>query len=103
MPRYIQKFRKPIKIKLFKLTDYQLLRLHIAEIDKYHCQMCYRKKAFNQLHIHHIIKRKHGGLDEKENLISLCRSCHQYADRWNLDREEIITFLSHPHLRTVYR
>lgn len=38
---------------------------------------------YRSLEIHHIIKR--GRSDERTNLIRLCRSCHQRAERTNRD------------------
>jgi hypothetical protein len=39
-----------------------------------YCPICLRKKA--QFHIHHCIATSEGGLDEIQNLLRVCRSCH---------------------------
>lgn len=44
--------------------------------DKYTCQKCKGKKKDNKLEVHHIIFRSNGGSDEKNNLITLCSTCH---------------------------
>ena len=35
--------------------------------------------------MHHIIKVKHGGTNEMDNLITLCTSCHRAIDTLNLE------------------
>jgi len=30
----------------------------------------------HDLHVHHIVERAHGGSNDPENLITLCRTCH---------------------------
>ena len=47
----------------------------VAERDDYLCRVCGRKAN----DVHHIIFRSHGGKDEPDNLICLCRQCHEAA------------------------
>ena len=42
--------------------------------DNYTCQCCGRKNC--QLQTHHIIFRSHGGTDDENNMITLCKECH---------------------------
>ena len=44
--------------------------------DNYTCQYCRGKSKDKRLHCHHIIFKTNGGSDEPENLIVLCRTCH---------------------------
>ena len=44
--------------------------------DNYICQHCKGKKKDSKLEVHHIIYRRNGGSDEEENLITLCKTCH---------------------------
>ena len=44
--------------------------------DNYTCQHCKGKKKDSKLEVHHIIFRSDGGSDDKDNLITLCSSCH---------------------------
>ena len=44
--------------------------------DKYNCQHCKGKSKSSKLEVHHIIFRSNGGSDEKDNLITLCKICH---------------------------
>ena len=45
--------------------------------DNYTCKCCNGKHKDSKLEIHHIIFRGEGGSDEKENLITLCHTCHK--------------------------
>ena len=47
----------------------------VAERDNYQCRVC----GNNQIQIHHIVFRSHGGKDTPENLIALCFRCHAQA------------------------
>lgn len=42
--------------------------------DNYTCQCCGKKNC--RLEVHHIIFRSNGGTDDEENLITLCKECH---------------------------
>ena len=44
--------------------------------DNYTCQHCKGKSKNNKLEVHHIIFRSQGGSDDENNLIVLCKSCH---------------------------
>ena len=44
--------------------------------DNYTCQHCRGKSKDKHLHCHHIIFKTNGGSDEPENLIVLCKTCH---------------------------
>lgn len=53
--------------------------------DKYTCAVCKGKHKDGRLDVHHIIFRSNGGSDVPENLITLCRTCHE-----KLHNEEIV-------------
>jgi len=44
--------------------------------DNYTCQHCKGKSKDKRLEVHHIIFREHNGSDEPENLLTLCKTCH---------------------------
>lgn len=44
--------------------------------DDYTCQHCKGKTKDSKLEVHHIIFRRNGGSDEQDNLICLCKTCH---------------------------
>ena len=43
--------------------------------DNYICRYCKNKKN-KHLEVHHIVYRSNGGSDEHENLVTLCKGCH---------------------------
>lgn len=45
--------------------------------DDYTCQCCHGKHKDSHLEVHHIVFRSQGGSDERENLITLCHTCHK--------------------------
>jgi len=49
------------------------------------CEVC-GKVAVD---IHHIVYRSQGGTDDIENLIALCRSCHNKAHNNELTKEQL--------------
>lgn len=44
--------------------------------DQHSCQKCFGKKKENKLHVHHIIFRSNGGTHSPDNLVTLCKACH---------------------------
>ena len=44
--------------------------------DNYTCQICKAKGKKESLDVHHIIFRSQGGTDDENNLITLCKKCH---------------------------
>ena len=44
--------------------------------DNYTCQYCKGKHRNSKLEVHHIVFRSNDGSDEAENLITLCKTCH---------------------------
>lgn len=51
-------------------------KAYVLTRDNYTCQHCKGKSKNNKLEVHHIIFRRNGGSDEQENLICLCKNCH---------------------------
>lgn len=58
------------------LYDYANIREYVLSRDSYTCQHCKGKSKDTKLEIHHILFRSNGGSDEPENLICLCKTCH---------------------------
>lgn len=44
--------------------------------DNYTCQYCKGKSKDNKLHTHHVIYRSKGGTDRPDNLLTMCKTCH---------------------------
>lgn len=55
--------------------------------DHFQCKIC--KTTDVELHVHHIIFLSNHGTNQKHNLISLCKSCHQDQHMHEFDPEEI--------------
>ena len=51
-------------------------KAYVLNRDNYKCQNKKCKTKDKRLHVHHIIFRCNGGSDEPENLITLCKTCH---------------------------
>ena len=62
-----------------KILYYSKLRKKVLNRDKNKCQLCGKSKN-TKLHVHHILKKKEGGSDCLDNLITCCPSCHKKAD-----------------------
>lgn len=59
------------------MYGFQNLKQYVLHRDKYTCQICKKKTKNNvELHVHHIKFRANGGTDTKNNLITLCKPCH---------------------------
>lgn len=44
--------------------------------DNHACQECNGKSKDNRIEVHHIVFKSNGGSDEQDNLICLCKTCH---------------------------
>lgn len=53
--------------------EFKKLREVVLQRDNYMCTSCH---TLNDVAVHHIIHRKHGGKDELSNLATLCEYCH---------------------------
>lgn len=53
----------------------------VLDRDGHTCQHCKGKTKDSRLHAHHIVFRSNGGSDEHENLITLCKICHDKLHR----------------------
>lgn len=53
---------------------YSSRREAIRHRDNYTCQCCGKKNC--RLEVHHIKFRRDGGTDDEDNLITLCKECH---------------------------
>jgi hypothetical protein len=51
-------------------------KAYVLSRDNYTCQCCKGKTKDNKLEVHHIIFKKNKGSDEQDNLIVLCKTCH---------------------------
>ena len=57
-----------------RMKDFYNVKQYVLHRDGHKCQKC--KKDNRELHVHHIIFRSNGGSASPDNLITLCKSCH---------------------------
>lgn len=57
------------------LKDFYNIKAYILHRDSYKCQKCKKKNL--KLHIHHKVFRSKGGSNSPDNLITLCKQCHE--------------------------
>ena len=76
----IQKINNPdIKGKDYQFGEaygFENIKSYVLFRDNYTCQHCKGKSKDSKLHVHHIIFRSQGGSDNVDNLICLCKTCH---------------------------
>jgi hypothetical protein len=51
-------------------------KAYVLNRDNHTCQHCKGKTKDSKLEVHHIIFKRNGGSDEQDNLITLCKTCH---------------------------
>ena len=51
-------------------------RAFVLDRDNYTCQNCKGRSKEKRIEVHHVVFRSNGGSDEPENLITLCKACH---------------------------
>ncbi len=61
----------------------------ISESDAWPCEWCGKPSLVQDLDCHHVRFRSQGGGDEPENLIGLCRPCHEKAHAGKLSESDL--------------
>lgn len=56
--------------------DFYNVKQFVLSRDGHICQKCKGTKKDKRLHVHHILFRSQGGTNSPDNLITLCKSCH---------------------------
>lgn len=92
-----KEYQKGVQQGYTNVKDYVLFR------DNYVCQYCKGKSKEKRLEVHHIKYRSQGGGNSPNNLITLCKTCHD-----NLHKGEILITkqnknLSHPTFMGIMR
>ena len=72
-------------------------KAYVLDRDNYSCQHCKGKSKDHKLEVHHIIFRSNHGSDEPENLITLCKTCHDklHAGELKLNGGKVKGYLRH--------
>lgn len=60
------------------------VKAYVLDRDSHTCQHCKGKSNDHRLEVHHIIFRRNNGSDEAENLITLCKVCHDQLHCGNI-------------------
>jgi hypothetical protein len=60
------------------------IKAYVLTRDNYTCQHCKGKSKDRRLEVHHIQFRTNNGSNEPENLITLCKTCHDKVHHANL-------------------
>lgn len=71
--------KEELDSKLFNRAPTKRLRMEVIQRDDFRCRICGRSPRNYidvELHVHHIKPFCIGGLTEKNNLITLCKTCH---------------------------
>ncbi|GAG28086.1 unnamed protein product, partial [marine sediment metagenome] len=74
------------------MANHSTHKLKCLKRDRFVCQSC--KKRFKQelLTAHHILSRENGGMGDLDNLITLCKKCHDDIEPLNLKKKQIINY-----------
>ncbi|MDV7104572.1 RNA-guided endonuclease IscB [Vibrio sp. TH_r3] len=56
--------------------DFYNVKACVLHRDNYRCQSGQKTKHSKALHVHHKVFRSNGGTDAPDNLITLCKTCH---------------------------
>ncbi|MFX0063593.1 MAG: RNA-guided endonuclease IscB, partial [Candidatus Hermodarchaeota archaeon] len=59
-----------------EMYGYENIKSYVRARDNYTCQLCKGKSQEARLECHHLVPRTEGGTDLPENLIVLCKDCH---------------------------
>jgi hypothetical protein len=55
---------------------YENVKAYVRERDNCTCQCCRGRTKDKRLEVHHLVHRRDGGSNRPENLITLCKTCH---------------------------
>jgi len=71
----------------YKSNEWQRIRLQVLNRDNFQCQDCHSDKNID---VHHVNYERFGGNELLEDLITLCRDCHEkrHGKKDNLKTEE---------------
>lgn len=61
----------------------ETLKTKVRERDNHKCVIC---ESEQQLHVHHKIPRKLGGVNHEDNLVTLCSSCHGVVEQADIQK-----------------
>lgn len=86
---------------------YYDVRYYVFERDKYTCQIC--KKKDKILQTHHIIYKSEGGSNRHNNLITVCKDCHNHKNhqegnilwKWMKEKKKVPQYKEAPFMNSL--
>lgn len=72
-------YEASLQEKYDTIKQWSQIRQDVLDRDQHTCQLC-GAEGKSKLHIHHILKRKNGGTDHYDNLLTVCPKCHFKAE-----------------------
>ena len=66
---------------LWNVPFKESLKIEVKDRDGWKCVIC---ECETDLHVHHKIPRRLGGIHHKDNLVTLCASCHKAVEAANV-------------------
>ncbi|WP_088230734.1 HNH endonuclease [Bacillus cereus] len=66
---------------LWNVPFKESLKVEVKDRDEWKCVIC---ECETDLHVHHKIPRRLGGIHHKDNLVTLCASCHKAVETVNI-------------------
>lgn len=83
-----------VQVSKYEGLDARLKRA-VFERDNHRCRWCGRQRHWLGFDAHHIEYRRSSAADRLENLITLCRECHNYVhDSYKIPKESAQEILS---------
>jgi hypothetical protein len=76
-------------------------RVKVLERDDNVCCHCSHRGKSNYMDVHHIISVREGGPSTLNNMLTLCRKCHNQADRGWISRDILFSYIAKPKSRKV--
>lgn len=78
-----ENFKDRISLNYSNSNFTENIKEEVLKRDNYSCQVCGKSTT---IECHHIVKRIHGGGDDLDNIIAICRSCHRIIDTFDIER-----------------
>ena len=83
--------------------DFWNVREYVLNRDNHTCQHCHGKKKDPILQVHHINGKKEGATDRPEELLTVCKTCHEdhHADKDIIPKKKVKNFKPETFMTTV--
>jgi len=75
-----QIYKPKPKDRFYLSVTWKKLRREILYRDGYRCLRCDKRFTADRLSVHHLKPKLEGGPDSPENLVTLCKECHDLVE-----------------------